>query len=159
MYILLTKKYHKHITVFGLNDDKLKSFKDADVAKFDSYLGEEFDTLIECVGGRGSEIAINQMINLSQIGADLILMGVSENNVCINTRKILEKGICLKGVTRSTNLDFIEVSKLLNDKSVQDDLKPLVLSTGKISSVNDVYKFYEMEINNTKIIGKNIMKF
>ena len=159
MYILLTKKYNKKITVFGLSDEKLSCFKDAKIAKYDNYLDEEFDTLIECVGGRGSESAINQMISLSQIGADLILMGVSESNVSINTRRILEKGLSLKGITRSTNLDFIEVSKLLNNKRVQDDLKPLVLSVGEITSVNDVYKFYEMEIENTRIIGKNIMKF
>lgn len=159
MYILLTKKYHKHITVFGLDERKLELFKDADKAKYDYYTGDEFDTLIECVGGKGSETAINQMINLSQIGADIILMGVSENNVSINTRKILEKGITIKGVTRSSREDFVEVSKLLNDKKVQEDLKPLVLSIGEISSVNDVYKFYELEINNTTIIGKNIMKF
>lgn len=159
VYIVLSKKYHQKITVFGLDEDKLSCFKDAETSKFETYYGEEFDTLIECVGGRGSEFAINQMISISKIGGDLILMGVSENNVSINTRRILEKGLSLKGVTRSTREDFIEVSKLLNQKDVQEDIKQLILSVNKIESVNDIYKCYEMEINNTKIIGKNIMKF
>ena len=99
------------------------------------------------------------MIDISQIGADLILMGVSENNVAINTRRILEKGLSIKGVTRSTIEDFDAVSKILENASLQECLSKLVLSIGQIKSVNDVYHRFEMEINNNTIIGKNLMKF
>ena len=99
------------------------------------------------------------MIDIAKIGADLVLMGVSEENVSINTRKILEKGICLKGVTRSTNEDFEVVSAALNNPLLVEELKPLVLSVNTIQSVNDVYATYELEINNTKVVGKNLMKF
>ena len=86
-------------------------------------------------------------------------MGVSENNVAINTRKILEKGLSIKGVTRSTIEDFDAVSKILENPSLQECLSKLVLSIGQIKSVNDVYHRFEMEINNNTIIGKNLMKF
>lgn len=159
VYLVLTHLYHKNVTLFGMDDNKMASFKKARKEHFETYDGCKFDTLIECVGGRGSEFAINQMIDLSQIGADLILMGVSEKNVSINTRKILEKGLNLKGVTRSTNEDFVQASNLLNNSNLIEDLKDLVLSINTISSVNDVYKNFEMEITNTTIIGKNLMKF
>lgn len=159
VYLLLTHLYKKKVTVFGLNPSKLALFKHAKTYDFKDYNGKYFDTLIECVGGKGSEVAINQMIDVSQIGSDLILMGVSESNVAINTRKILEKGLVLKGVTRSTIEDFSQVSKILNLKEVQEELSPLVLSVGTIESVNDVYLHFEKEISNLTIIGKNLMKF
>ena len=160
VYLLLTHVYKKEVAVFGLDDDKLKLFKHAKTHKFEEYNKKKgFDTLIECVGGKGSEFAINQMIDLAKIGADLILMGVSEENVSINTRKILEKGISLKGVTRSTNEDFELTSHALDIPQLVEELKPLVLSINTIESVNDVYANYELEIANTKVVGKNLMKF
>ncbi len=159
VYIVLTRLHCADVTVFGVNEDKMKLFKKAKTCKYDLYSGENFDTLIECVGGRASEIAINQMIDISLIGADLILMGVSENHVQINTRKILEKGISLKGVTRSNTEDFKTVAQLISLKEVQNDLSPLVLSTNEIKSVNDIYLNFEKEINNSQILGKNLMFF
>lgn len=160
-YIVYIMLMHDHpevdLTVFGVDEEKLKCFKKAKTSTFESYRGDKFDTLIECVGGRFSEDAINNMISLSVPGADLILMGVSENKVAINTRLILERGLSLKGVTRSTREDFEHVAKAIEDKEVQENLKIMVLSENRIGSVNDVYKCFEMDINNKKLIGKNIM--
>ena len=159
VYILLTKKYKKNVTVFGIDDKKLSMFKDAKIAKFEEYHGKTFDTLIEAVGGKPSEYAINNMIDISSIGADLILMGVSEEGVTINTRKVLEKGLSLKGVTRSSREYFEEVAKLICQKDVQEDIIPLILSYETINSVNDIYRHFELDINNKTSIGKHIMKF
>ena len=158
-YIILTRLYKKEVTVFGIDDDKLKMFEGAKTYHFEDYVGRPFDTLIEAVGGRASGFAINNMIDLASIGADLILMGVSEENVPLCTRKVLEKGLSLKGVTRSSIDDFKAISELLSLQDVQKDLEKLILSEITIKSVNDVYKAFELDINNTKLIGKNLMKF
>lgn len=159
VYLVLVRKYHLDVTLFGMDETKMKMFQKAETTKYADYHGEKFDTLLECVGGNASSFAINQMIDSAKIGADLILMGVAEDNVAINTRKILEKGLSLKGVTRSSPEDFKQVAFLLNQKEVQNDLRPLVLSVNKITTVNDVYANFEKEIGNTKIIGKNLMEF
>ncbi len=160
VYIILTQKYHaQNVTLFGMDDNKMSTFKGIHTTTYNEYDGPLFDTLIECVGGRASSSAINQMIDISQVGSTLILMGVSENLVEINTRKVLEKGITIKGVTRSTREDFEAVSKLIAQKEVHDLLAPLVLSETTIKTINDVYDTYEKEIKNTTIIGKNILKF
>ena len=145
------------LTVFGIDDHKLESFKNAKTAKFEEYKGEKFDTLIEAVGGKFSADAINNMIDLSIPGADLILMGVNEEKSPINTRLVLEKGLSLKGVTRSTKQDFEHVAKALNDKKVQEALSIMVLSENKINNVGDIYRCFEADINNKKEIGKNLM--
>lgn len=158
VYIMLMNDHpNLDLTVFGVDGQKLGCFKKAKTAKADEYKGDKFDTLIECVGGYFSENAINSMIDLAIPGADLILMGVSEDKVGINTRLILEKGLSLKGVTRSTRKDFEHVASILNKKEVQDDLSLMVLSVNTIGSVIDVYKCFEADINNRTLIGKNIM--
>lgn len=158
VYILLSNLYPKlDLTVFGVDDDKLALFKNAKTAKYETYSGEKFDTLIECVGGKFSENAIDNMINLSSVGADLILMGVSEDKVQVNTRVVLEKGLSLKGVTRSSREDFEFVASFIDNKKVQSDIAPMVISKNMVSSVNDIYRCFESDINNKKIIGKNLM--
>ena len=158
VYIMLVNNYPKlDLTVFGIDDNKLACFKKAKIAKVNEYKGDKFDTLIECVGGKFSETAINQMIDLAIPGADLILMGVSEDKVQINTRVILDKGLALKGVTRSNKSDFEFVAKMLKNKEVVNDLSIMVLSKNKINSVNDIYKCFDSDINNKTLIGKNLM--
>lgn len=157
--VLMADHPNLDLTVFGVDAQKLNAFKKAKTAKVETYDGGKFDTLIECVGGRFSEDAINSMIKLAIPGADLILMGVSEDRVAINTRGILEKGLSLKGVTRSTRKDFEHVAKLIESKEVQKDLSIMVLSENKISSINDVYRCFEADINNRLLIGKNLMKW
>ena len=157
-YIALINEHpNLDLTIFGIDEDKLKQFKKAKTAKAATYNGDKFDTLIECVGGKFSESAIDSMINLAIPGADLILMGVSEDKIGINTRLILEKGLSIKGVTRSTRKDFECVSKLIEKEEVQKDLSIMVLSENTINSVIDIYKCFEEDINNKKYIGKNLM--
>ena len=158
VYIMLINSHPElDLTVFGIDDNKLKAFKKAKIAKVSEYKGDKFDTLIECVGGKFSEDAINQMISSAIPGADLILMGVSEEKVQINTRVVLDKGLSLKGVTRSNKSDFEYVAKLIHKKDVQEELSIMVLSQNKINSVNDIYRCFEADINNKTLIGKNIM--
>ena len=160
-YIVYTLLRYDHpeldFTVFGIDDHKLAAFKEAKTAKVKDYKGDKFDTLIECVGGKYSADAINDMIDLAIPGADLILMGVNEEKSPINTRLVLEKGLSLKGVTRSTREDFVHVAKAIADKKVQNKLSIMVLSKNHIENVSDVYKCFKADIENKTEIGKNIM--
>ena len=158
VYIVLQNDHPDvDLTVFGIVQNKLACFKNVKTTTFEQYKGEKFDTLIECVGGKYSEDAINNMIKLAIPGADLILMGVSEEKVLVNTRVILDKGLSLKGVTRSTRKDFEHAIEVINNQKSQDLLSIMVLSENKISSVKDVYRCYEEEISNKTKIGKNLL--
>lgn len=162
-YITYIVFRHDHpstkLTVYGVDKNKLQMFKEADARTYEQYQNEKYDTMIEIVGGKYSGDAINKMIDWATVGADLILMGVSEEKVPLNTRLILEKGLSLKGVTRSDKKDFEHVAKLLEDEKVRNQILPMVLSEIKINSVNDIYEAYRKDIDNKTIIGKNIMKW
>lgn len=159
VYLMLVNVYHANVTVFGVDENKMKMFKKVHALNIKDYDGHPFDTLIECVGGKYSEDAINEMIDIAAVGADLILMGVSEGGANINTRKVLEKGLSIKGVTRSTREDFLAVAKALNDKDMQEDITPMIISLTQVKSIADIYHCYEDDINNRTIIGKHIMRF
>ncbi len=162
-YITYIVMRHDHkdtkLTIYGIDKNKLAMFEEAEAKTYDQYNGEKYDTMIEIVGGKYSADAINKMIDWATVGADLILMGVSEDKVPLNTRLVLEKGLSLKGVTRSDRGDFEHVAQLLKDKHVQEQIKPMVLSENEIKTVNDIYRCYEQDINNKTLIGKNIMKW
>ena len=159
VYLVLIYMYEADVTVYGIDEDKMKCFKKAKTTTFSRGNKLYFDTLIECVGGKYAPDAINNMIDIATIGADLLLMGVTEDLAGINTRKVLEKGLCIKGVTRSSYNDFVKVSKLLENKELQSDLKDIVLSETTINNISDIYHTYEKEISNTKVIGKNLLRF
>ena len=162
-YITYIVFRHDHpntkLTVYGIDKNKLAMFEGVEARTYEEYNGEKYDTMIEIVGGKYTADAINKMIDWATVGADLILMGVSEEKVPLNTRLVLEKGLSLKGVTRSDNKDFEHVAKILEDEEVQKKILPMVLSEIKINSVNDIYEAYKKDIENKTIIGKNIMKW
>jgi ribitol-5-phosphate 2-dehydrogenase len=163
-YILSTtlKYIHKdgNIIAVGKHEDKLKQFP---VDKF--YLigdkniqNENINIAYECVGGESSGLAINEAIDNISVGGNIILTGVAESVVGLNTRKILEKGISLHGVTRSSNKDFEVALGILTNKEARKTIKKLVLSEVEIKNIIDYYKVFEKELYNKKL-GKNVLKF
>ena len=161
VYIILVHVMHLTVTVIGLDQNKLNTFKGAKHLLVEDLPKKEhnYTVLFECVGGRGSEPAINAMIDQAAIGATLVLMGVSEDLVRINTRKVLEKGITIKGVTRSSVHDFQLVAQYIESEEVIEAISPLVLSVTTLQDISDIYQTFEMEIENTTIVGKNLMEF
>ena len=62
-------------------------------------------------GGKGSQQAIEQIINIINPEGSIALLGVSELPIQVNTRMVLEKGLTIIGSSRSGLKDF---EKLLN---------------------------------------------
>ena len=78
------------IVVFGKHEEKLGYIGFADTYLIDDIpSGFRVDQAIEAVGGRGSEMAIDQIIELIKPKGTVILSGVSENPVLLNTRSVL----------------------------------------------------------------------
>ncbi|EHJ02133.1 Ribitol-5-phosphate 2-dehydrogenase [Clostridium sp. DL-VIII] len=160
LYCVLSEIKVGEITVIGHNREKLNKFTEANC-----FTSEEFelcnpniDIAFECVGGRGAESAINQIIDKANPGTKIVLTGVSEKNVSINTRKILEKGLLLCGVTRSHVKDFKDAVNLLNSPKFRKKIELLVLSENTINNIKDYYNVFELEANN-RALGKHIMYF
>jgi ribitol-5-phosphate 2-dehydrogenase len=132
------------LKVFGAVPEKLVHFRFANcvlVQQYDFRSSEKVDIVIECTGGTFSESAINQGIDLAARGGSMILMGVSEERVPINTRDILEKGLSLFGSSRSHTPDYREVLSGMKDSQLQQSLRAVLPSEfTPIQNVSDFKK-------------------
>lgn len=157
---LMLKKYYKDskVIVFGKNQHKLAHFSFAD----ETYLIDEvpedlrIDHAFECVGGIGSQYAINQIIDTIHPEGSIAILGVSENPVEINTRMVLEKGLTMIGSSRSGREDFVNtVQYLIDFPDVVDYLETLVEFETEVKSIKDVLDIFEKDL--TTSWGKSVM--
>lgn len=117
------------LLVFGAITDKLAHFDFATthlVQEFDFHSQKEVVTVMECTGGKFSESAINQAIDLVEPQGKVTLMGVSEDRVPINTRDVLEKGLTLYGTSRSTAKEFLVLVEAFQKKEYRQTLKKIL---------------------------------
>jgi len=156
-------KDSEQFTVFGADRDRLSNFTFVDTKMVQDYniknSKEKFDIIIEATGGEFSSSAINQAIEIIKPLGDLILLGVSEDLVPINTRDILEKGIRLYGSSRSSTSDFEAVVKEMKNLNFQESLlKLLPEKEFDIYNSEDLVEALKFITNNTKW-EKSIIKF
>ena len=146
------------VNIVGLSKEKLEKFDFANV-----YYSNDIEALprmsvaIEAVGGNASGIAANQAIDKLYSGGKLILSGVANDNVPLNTRMVLEHGISIRGTTRSVRCDFEKAVELLTIPEFRKHIKTLLLSVREVNNIRDYYAVFEEESKSTAL-GKNIMK-
>lgn len=148
------------VCVFGLSEDKLSDFTFVDETYKTTEIPSDFtmDHAFECVGGNGSPVAIEQIIDLIRPEATISILGVSEYAVPINTRMILEKGIRLFGSSRSGVADFQKTVDLYKQyPEIVDLLGNLVSSVNVVRGIDDIKKAFEFDTQ--KAFGKTIMKW
>lgn len=150
--------YGCKVNVVGLSKEKLAQFDFADI-----YYSNDIEALprmsvaIEAVGGNASGIAANQAIDKLYSGGKLILAGVANDNVPLNTRMVLEHGISIRGTTRSVRCDFEKAIELLTIPKFREQIKKLLISIENVNNIRDYYSVFEKESKSTAL-GKSIMK-
>lgn len=151
-YMLATSLLYRFpemkITVVGRNIEKLQLFNFVHEAVLTSDMPEEgqFDHAFECTGGQGSELAINDIINLIRPQGTVVLMGVSDNKVAINTREILEKGLTLIGSSRSGREDFEKAIEMIAIPKIQNRLKNIIHLSSPVQSVSDIHRVFATDL-------------
>ena len=159
--LLLTKMLpDSRIRVFGISRDKLSDFSFV----YDTHLTTEIpqglvlDHAFECVGGSGSPVAIEQIIDLIRPEGTISILGVSEYPVPVNTRMILEKGLRLFGTSRSGRADFEKTVALFEEyPDIPEYLSRLVGQVVEIREFSDIKRAFETDTK--KAFGKTILKW
>ena len=158
--LILKKTFpNAEVIVFGTTDEKLSYFQFADQTfRIDNIPPDlRVDHAFECVGGSGCEDAINQIIDYINPEGTIALMGVSENNVPINTRMVLEKGLTLIGNSRSSYEDFYNsIEFLRNYPETQSYLENIISDEVVVKSIKDINEAFDRDVNNE---FKTIMKW
>ncbi|HLR68648.1 alcohol dehydrogenase catalytic domain-containing protein [Virgibacillus alimentarius] len=120
----------ENLLVFGAIPEKIAQFDrfatTALVQEYDFNSEKGVKTVFECTGGKFSSSAINQAIDLLDVQGNLTLMGVTEDLVPMNTRDILEKGIRVRGSSRSTVKEFKQLMDAFLNEDYQNVLSKLI---------------------------------
>lgn len=158
--LVLKKTYpDAKIVVFGVQEHKMAYFSFVDETYLVNEIPDELrvDHAFECVGGRASATAVNQIIDYINPQGTITLMGVSEKPVEINTRMVLEKGLTLLGNSRSSYEDFKNSIDFLEKyPDACDYLSSIISDEILVQSIDDMHKAFESDLNSE---FKTIMKW
>lgn len=162
MTSLFLKKFFPDtkIYVFGIVPKKLADFTFADKTFLTTEIPDDLqlDHAFECVGGNGSQIAINQIIDYINPEGTISILGVSEYPVPINTRMMLEKGLRMFGSSRSGRSDFVKTVEMY--KQFPDIVEYLSHMVGLVKPVRNIADMMEaFDLDTKKAFGKTIMKW
>ena len=105
-----------------------------------------FDHAFECCGGTGSEYAIDDIIKYIKPQGTVILMGVSDNKIAVNTRDILEKGLTVVGSSRSGRTDFETAINIMANKRLQNRFKNIIFEDKPVQNINDIYRVFDTDL-------------
>ena len=143
--VLKAKFPQSKIIVVGKNHDKLQLFSFVDeVYELEEIPeGFTFDHAFECVGGDGTHSAYRDIIRYIAPQGTVIMMGVSETEVPLNTRDALEKGLTLVGSSRSGREDFELAVQLMSQEKVSSRLRMIIHHTHTLEDIKDIYQFFE----------------
>lgn len=157
---LLLKKIFSccQIIVFGKHWQKMADFTFVDACYEITEIPDNVavDHAFECVGGAGASGAINQIIEHIRPCGSISITGVTEEFVPINTRLVLEKGLTIKGSSRSGKKDYTGLLQLYEkEPDIIGYLEKIVGAQIRVRSIEDIIQAFEIDIH--KMYGKTIM--
>ncbi len=135
------------LAVMGISPVKLQYFNFVDEVYNLNHRQPtgHYDHAFECVGGGGCQSAIETIIDIINPQGTLMLLGVSEENVPINTRMVLEKGMTLMGRSRSGRVDFEKAVELIEtDNAFASRMKHMISAKVNIESINDISQAFDL---------------
>ena len=162
MTCIFLKKFFpdSKVYVFGVVPKKLSDFTFVDETFLTTEIPEnlKIDHAFECVGGNGSQIAINQIIDYINPEGTISILGVSEYPVPVNTRMMLEKGLRMFGSSRSGREDFQKTVDMYEQyPDIVEYLSHMVGVVKPVRNIKDMMEAFDLDTK--KAFGKTIMKW
>lgn len=146
------------IYIFGNTPRKLQRFSFATKTFLTESIPDnlQINHCFECVGGKSSSDAIDQMLSIISSQGCICLLGVSEDPVSIRTRTVLDKGIKLIGNSRSNAEDMKKAVQLIKENSIcRKYLKILVSELIIVKNEEDMaHAFEQSSLNDFKTVIK-----
>lgn len=159
--LLLKTIYPKSkVYIFGKTQYKLDFFSFVDEAFLIDEIPTDLviDNAFECAGGRGSEHAVEQIIDLIVPEGTVALLGVSEMPIEFNSRMVLEKGLTVFGSSRSGRVDFENTVKFLSEnEGAVEYLSNLIGLRKVVRNLQDITEAFEDDLRNP--FGKTVMEW
>ncbi len=125
----------KRLFVVGTNTRKLEKFSPfATTIDMSTTAGqaavealkENIDIGIEAVGGDALAVTFNQLLQLIKNRGTIAMIGLSDKSIPSQLIHVVNKGLRIMGVTRSTIAQYREALALLTDQTIRDRLAVLI---------------------------------
>lgn len=140
------------LQIFGKHEFKLAYFSFADkiASIYDkaALKTSSCDFCFECVGGEGSQDAIATCQQLCRPCGKIVMLGVSEHPISLNSRLVLEKGLTLAGTSRSVRADFLRAVELIKIPGFYNQLSKMVSDCYEVRNYLDLESSFINAINN-----------
>jgi ribitol-5-phosphate 2-dehydrogenase len=134
------------VILIGKHTEKIRHFSFVDDSFIELHENFKFDHAFECIGNQGSSEAIDKIINHIRPQGTVILMGVSEEKIAVNTRNILEKGLTFIGSSRSGRKDFETAVEFLENEEFRNRVSSILSFEGSVNKINDIHKIFEKSL-------------
>ncbi len=136
------------ISIFGINNSKLKYFKG--LAGMYNYQDEEnlddfnakFDAVFEVVGRNKIKETIKLAFNLIKPGGKIGVIGLSDLDMDLPSNKLVNQGISVVGLSRSTFIEYQLALNFLNQEVVQQLIKEKMVNK-KLFLIDSIHKIKE----------------
>ncbi len=108
---------------------------------------------IAIIGDGSLAYVMANIINYTLPNCEIIVIGrhweklVSEYNVNINTRDVLEKGLTLLGSSRSGRVDFEKAVEMLSNKKFERRFKNIIYLETPVKNINDIHRVFATDLN------------
>ena len=137
------------IYIFGQSEVKLLYFSFCENMSQKERAAESIDYAFECVGGNAVGGIVDEMITTIKPQGIINLLGVSEYKQNIDTRMILEKGLTVRGHSRSSREDFMEAAHMIDgNKWVRDSLLSIISEEVTVASLENIHRAFERDTYN-----------
>ncbi len=136
-----------HITIIGRSPKKLEAFTFVEETVILENLvpEEEYDLVVEAVGGYGTEEVLSKSISMVKPVGCILMLGVSELAINVNTRGWMEKGVVILTSHRSTYEDFVDVVNLVEKSEfIQKNIQKSVSRIKDINCLDDIHDAISM---------------
>lgn len=122
----------KNISVFGVSDESLKMFRD--LAQLVNYKERKifarpslgYEIVFEAVGGPNMQKTLSFAFDLVMPGGRLGVLGIADNDIFVPVNRLVNNGISVIGLTRSTRNDYELALRLLGRSDIHRFAERLV---------------------------------
>jgi ribitol-5-phosphate 2-dehydrogenase len=147
------------IYLVGIVNEKLSLAKDFatqvnSISEDIKSLENKFDLIFEAVGGSSHKNTIKEAVDMTKPGGRIILLGLSKGNIPVEIIKIVNKGLTIKGSTRSKMEHYKKVLKMLRNSEFKTKVKRIIskkkFNILSVEDLNVAFRYADTEEGEAK---------
>ena len=159
-----TKIPKKNLFIFGINDNKLKSFSTiAQTVNYTENIEKYhhiFPKIFEAVGRKNMDLTLNTALELVEPGGTIGILGISDTPWTLPVERLVNWQVTIKGLTRSTPAEYPRTMRFLQKPEISSVINKHLVSTHlfPVANEKDIENAF-IFADTSKAIGRIILQW